>query len=252
MEVELDTSKTAAKNASELFDEAKKLKRKAKKAREVLKKLEKELENIEVKSVEEKEIIKIKKERKWYEKFHWFFSSSGKLIIGGKDATSNEVLMKKHADPGELIFHADIVGAPFFVIKGEADDASVREAAHAAGIFSKAWPQGLGGVGVFYAPREQFTKQAPSGEFIRKGAFMVYGKKEWADADLKAAVGTKDGQVICGPQAAIEKWADKRVMIEPGDKKPGELVKAISKELGVEQEEVQRALPPGRSRIIKK
>jgi predicted ribosome quality control (RQC) complex YloA/Tae2 family protein len=252
VEIELDTSKTAARNASGMFDRAKKLKEKAKKGREVLKKLEKELENTEVKPLKEKELIKVKKKREWYEKFRWLFSSTGKLIIGGRDATSNEVLMKKHTDDGEMTFHADIVGAPFFVVKGEADEAAVVEAVHAAGIFSKAWPEGLGGVRVFYAPRKQFTKQAPSGEFIGKGAFMVYGKKEWADAELKAAVGIRDGRVTCGPRSAIAEWAGAFVMIEPGNKKPGELVKAIARELDAEPEEVQRALPPGRSRIIKK
>jgi len=251
VEVELDTSKTAARNASEMFEKAKKLKEKAKKAREVLKRLEKQLENIEVKPVSEKEVIKIKKEREWYEKFRWFFSSTGKLIIGGRDATSNEMLMKKHAHPEELVFHAEIVGAPFFVIKGEPDQESVEEAIQAAGIFSKAWSEGFGSVGVFYAPRERFTKHAPSGEFIRKGAFMVYGKKEWGKAELKAAVGIREGRVTCGPLRAMKKWAESLAVIEPGDKKPGEIVKELARVLEAEPEEVQRALPPGRSRIIK-
>ncbi len=251
MEVELDTDRSAARNASELFERAKKLEQKAEKAREVLRELEKKLERMGEREVRVKEVMKIKKEREWYEKFRWFFSSTGKLVIGGRDATSNEVLMKKHAGPEELCFHADIKGAPFFVLKGGADEESVREVVQAAGIFSKAWSAGYGAVDVFYAPRERFTKQAPSGEYIGKGAFMVYGKKDWGRAELRAAVGVREGRVTCGPPAAIEAWAEKSVLIEPGDRKPGEIIREVAKRLDAEPEEVQRALPPGRSKIIK-
>lgn len=250
--VELDTSKSAAKNASELFDKAKKLDGKVKKAKEVLEKLEKRLNKEKINEVEEKDIMKVKKQREWYEKFRWFFSSTGKLILGGRDATSNEVLLKKHTEPEELAFHADITGAPFFVIKGEADEPSIGEAAQAAGMFSKSWSRGYGAVSVYYAPRSQFTKQAPSGEFIGKGAFMVYGKKEWVKVELKAALGIKGAQVTCGPLSALEKWADKMLMLEPGDKKPGELTRRASKILGADPNEIQRALPPGESKFIGK
>ncbi|MBR9689965.1 MAG: DUF814 domain-containing protein [Candidatus Altiarchaeota archaeon] len=252
METELDTSKTAAKNASELFSAAKKLDSKVKKAKEVLKELNKRLEKIEISVIEEKDVLKVKKQREWYEKFRWFYSSTGKLVLGGRDATSNEVLMKKHVEDEELCFHADISGAPFFVIKGEPDDVTIKEAAQAAGIFSKAWPRGLGVVGVFYAPRKQFTKKAPSGEYIGKGAFMIYGKKDWEKVESKAAIGVKDKRVTCGPPSAIEKWSDHLLMLEPGDKKPGEITKRTAKILGVEPNEIQRCLPAGRSKFIGK
>lgn len=251
VEIELDTSKSAAKNASELYERAKKLEEKLEKAKKVLEGMKGKLDKLEVREVTEKEIIKTHKKREWFEKFRWFFSSTGKLIIGGRDATSNEVLMKKQA--GEwMVFHADIAGAPFFVIRGEPEEADIREAAQAAGIFSKAWSRGYGSVSVYHAPRGQFSKQAPSGEFIGKGAFMVRGKREWKKVGLKAAVGVKGRQVTCGPVDAMELWSEKLVMIEPGDRKPGELVKVIARELGVDADEVQRSLPPGKSKIIEK
>ena len=60
---------------------------------------------------------RVKIERKWYEKFRWFESSDGFLVIGGRDATSNEIVVKKHVEPNDVVFHADVQGAPFFVIK---------------------------------------------------------------------------------------------------------------------------------------
>ena len=252
MEIEVDTTKTATKNASELYERAKKLEGKLVKAKTVLEELKAKLDDIEVRKVKEKDVLKVRKELKWYEKFRWFMSSTGKLIIGGRDATSNEVLMKKQASDEWMVFHAEITGAPFFVIRGNPDEADIREAAQAAGIFSKAWPKGYGSIGVYHAPRNQFSKTAQSGEYISKGAFVVRGKREWKKVVLQASVGVKDGQVTCGPLDAIESWADKFVRIEPGDKKPGEITKKISHALGVDPDDVQRALPPGKSKIIEK
>ncbi|MBR9681142.1 MAG: DUF814 domain-containing protein [Candidatus Altiarchaeota archaeon] len=252
MEIELDTSKSAAKNASLLFSKAKKLDEKVKKAQEAIAALEQKRDNLKEVKLEVTDVLKIKKEREWYEKFRWFYSSTGKLILGGRDATSNEVLLKKYTDATELCFHADISGAPFFVIKGDADEVSIKETAQAAGIFSKAWGRGLGIVSVYYAPRTQFTKQAPSGEYVGKGAFMVYGKKSWEKVELKSAIGVKDGRVAGGPLSAIKTWATKLLVIEPGDKKPGEIVKRSSKILGVHTDEIQRAIPAGKSKFVGK
>ena len=52
------------------------------------------------------------KKREWYEKFHWFFSSEGFLCVGGKDATSNEVIIKKHLEKNDLVLHTDMAGSP--------------------------------------------------------------------------------------------------------------------------------------------
>lgn len=252
MEIEVDTTKTATKNASELYAKAKKLESKLEKAKTVLEELKVKLGDIKIQSVKEKDVLKVRKELKWYEKFRWFMSSTGKLVIGGRDATSNEVLMKKQTSDEWTVFHAEITGAPFFVIRGNPEEADIREAAQAAGIFSKAWSKGYGSVSVYYTLRSQFSKTAKSGEYISKGAFVVRGKREWKKVTLQASVGVKDGQVTCGPHDAIESWAEKFVRIEPGDKKPGEITKKISHTLGVDPDEIQRALPPGKSKIREK
>ena len=57
--------------------------------------------------------------REWYEKFRWFTSSDGFLVVAGKDTVSNEVLIKKYAKQEDVVFHAEISGAPFTVVKTE-------------------------------------------------------------------------------------------------------------------------------------
>ncbi len=266
MEIELDTAKTASQNAGDLFNRAKKLEDKAKKAESALKTIEERISRLKktgrLEAAERKGLKEKKPAGQWYEKFRWFFSSSGKLIVGGRDATTNDILMKKHVAKNEPVFHADIVGAPFFAIKRapgrgaggageEIGESDIREAAQAAAVFSRAWKLGYGSLSVYYAPRERFTKQAPSGEYVKKGAFMVYGKKDWIAVELKAAVGVKNGKVTAGPISAIEKWAERSLRIEPGHLKQGEATKLIAKKLKAPADEVQRALPAGRTQLIK-
>jgi len=54
-----------------------------------------------------------KRKREWFEKFRWFYSSEGFLVVGGRDATTNEILIKKHTDKDDLVFHTDAINAIF-------------------------------------------------------------------------------------------------------------------------------------------
>ncbi|MBR9681178.1 MAG: DUF814 domain-containing protein [Candidatus Altiarchaeota archaeon] len=257
MQIELDTGKTASQNAGDLFTKAKKLEDKVKKAEAAMKGLLDRIEQLKKKKDEapKDQVLKERKPKgKWYESFRWFFSSSGKLIVGGRDATTNDILMKKHIEKDEWVFHADIVGAPFVAIKAKPETVTkedLKEAAEAAGIFSRGWKLGYGSLSIYYAPRERFTKQAPSGEYVKKGAFMVYGKKEWQTIEMRAAVGIKDGKVTGGPISAITSWADTAVSIEPGHLKPGEITKKIVRTLKAPADDIQKALPAGKSQVIK-
>ena len=118
----LDLMKSIDENAAVYFERAKKVKKKiegAEKALEInLKKL-KELEAKRDKFLEKSKKEKSDRKKEWYEKFRWFTSSEGFLIIGGRDATSNEIVIKKHTDTNDLVFHTDMAGSPFFWVKTE-------------------------------------------------------------------------------------------------------------------------------------
>ena len=131
------------------------------------------------------------KKREWYEKFHWFISSQGFLCIGGKDATSNEIVVKKHMDKEDLVLHTDMAGSPFFVIKNgqEASEKTIEEAAQATAVYSKAWKLGHTSADVFYVKPEQVSKEAQSGEYMQKGSFMIRGKTTYLRPKLEYAIG---------------------------------------------------------------
>ena len=62
--------------------------------------------------------------KQWYEKFRWFTTSDGFLVVAGKDTVSNEVLIKKYTKQEDVVFHAEITGSPFVVIKAEGKEIS--------------------------------------------------------------------------------------------------------------------------------
>ena len=123
MEIVFDVRKTADENASSFFEASKKAKKKLAGAEMAVGKTRLQLQSLlkkqELEGVENKERPGKKQERKWYEKFRWFVSSEGFLCIGGRDAASNEILVKKHAEKGDIVFHTEISGSPFFVIKAD-------------------------------------------------------------------------------------------------------------------------------------
>ncbi len=247
MEVEIDITKSARQNAALYFERAKKLRKKIEGAKAALKDQEKPT----------KQKIEKPKSRKqeWYEKFRWFFASDGSLVLGGRDAVQNEVLIKKHLESGDRVFHAELPGSPFVIVKGGSEKA-LLEAATFAACYSRAWKAGRGTADVYWVTPEQVSKEAPAGEYISKGSFMIYGKKNFfRNVVLETSVGFDGQKVIYGPLGAVELRANKWFLIKPGEDNSSVLAKKIlgwfSKEATVSIEEVQRALPPGGGKIIR-
>src|SRR3989338_5181343 len=177
MEIEIDLNKSLEENAGVYFDLSKRAKKKLAGAKtdleesnQKLAKLLKEEDKFQ-ESEKEKEQKKAKK-REWYEKFHWFISSEEFLCIGGKDATSNEIIIKKRMEPKDIVFHTESPGSPFFLIKNgqEAGEKTIQECAQATAIYSKAWKLGHTQADVFWVKPDQVTKETKAGEFIGKGA----------------------------------------------------------------------------------
>lgn len=258
MEVEIYINKTVDQNAALYYEKAKKAKKKLKGALETIEKFKKELDKIE----ESKPEIKLpEKQRKklWFEKFRWFFTSTGFLVIGGRDATSNEIIIKKHAENNDIVFHTDMAGSPFFVIKSnnkEIDSQTLKEVADATCSFSRAWKSGLLTSSVFYVKPEQVTKQANSGEYLTKGSFVIKGKTNYIENKASLAIGTiKQGEykgiAMCAPVDSVKALCESFFILKPGDTKPSDIAKKLKKELNADIDEIIRILPSGNSDIVK-
>ncbi|ASJ00441.1 ribosome rescue protein RqcH [Thermococcus gorgonarius] len=265
--VKLHLDRSLGENAELYYENAKKFRHKYEGALKAYEDTKRKLDEVE-KLIEEemKKELNVKKierrKKKWFEKFRWFVSSEGFLVLAGKDASTNEVLVKKHMTDKDLYCHADVYGAPHVVIKDgqKAGEKTIFEACQFAVSMSRAWSQGLYSADTYWAYPEQVTKQAPSGEYLGKGAFMVYGKRNWLHGlPLKLAVGVinYEGEdlVVCAPVDAIKAHTKRYIVIRPGKLKKGELVKkikAILEKWGykVREEDLNAILPPGGGEIV--
>lgn len=265
--IKINTKAPLQSIASVLFNEAKKQSGAIKSIQEIKERTMKKLEKLQNKTESEKDITVISEIRKknWYERYRWFFTSDGLLAIGGRDAASNSAVVRKHLVKNDKIFHGDIFGSPFFILKEaqNAPDRSMNEVAHATVCFSRAWKEGMYGVSAFWVNPEQVKKSAPSGEFLPKGSFTIEGQRNFIKSDtLKLAVGIipqdDDYVLTCGPPDPIKKKSICYAIIEPHGLELVDVAKKIRIEFlkmhedivkKINLDEFVRVLPSGKSQI---
>ncbi len=239
LQFSINLRRSLFENANEYYERGKKAKQKTAGALAALEdskrrlaQIEKELrEAEELKSLKPAEIMEALNKRKlereskeWYEKFRWFKSSDGFLVVAGKDTVSNEVLIKKYTTQEDIVFHAEISGAPFTVVKAEGKpipEQTLREAGEFAASFSRAWRENAGSADVYWVKVDQLSKSGPSGESVPHGAFFVVGKRNWTrGVPLRVAVGMVVGEETCfvgGPVNAVKAETKAYVVLMPGD-----------------------------------
>jgi predicted ribosome quality control (RQC) complex YloA/Tae2 family protein len=247
LNVELDIRKSVQKNAEVYFEKAKKIKKKV----EGLLKAMKEIKKKEVSESKRIESIKVGKE--WYDKFRWIKSSDGFLLVAGKDAQTNEKLIRKHMKPSDLVFHTDITGSPFVLIKNpdkkEIPEQTIKEAAEFCGSYSKAWKVGIFAVDVYYIKPDQVKKEGG----LPTGSFMIHGKREWIRRiPVRVAIGFKENEVIFGPEDVVKKKINEYVIIVPDNSSVNEIAKEIQKKLKtkIELDKLSKIIPYGKGKVI--
>lgn len=269
----LNLRRSIQANATKYYTMAKKAEKKLEGVEKVLRKTQAKAEELKQHIGQVKETRKplVKRRKKvWYEKFRWFHSSDGFLVIGGRDATTNEILIKKHMETYDVVLHADILGAPFVLIKtgGKTPpDRTIRESAQLAASYSRAWREMLSAIDVYWIAPEQVDKNPPSGQYLKKGAFMIHGSKNFVrGVSLQVAIGVKMNEeetvIVGGPVEAIANQTNVYVEILPGEQKSSELAKKIRQILAeqvsealkkrileIPVEEIQSFIPLGRGKI---
>jgi predicted ribosome quality control (RQC) complex YloA/Tae2 family protein len=134
---------------------------------------------------QEKAVLRPVRRQMWFEKFTWFISSDGYLVLGGKDAQQNEILYKKYLKKGDVYLHADLHGASSVVVRNnpKTPDAPIppstlSQAGTLAVASSNAWDS-KAGMSAWWVNADQVSKSAPTGEFLPTGSLMVRGKKNF-------------------------------------------------------------------------
>ena len=258
----IDPNLTIPENAEKYYEKAK---RKTKGAQIAIENTKKQLEEIKAKKDIAMENIavpkkRVKKDLKWYEKLRWFLSSDGHLVIGGRDANSNESVVKKYLEPNDIYLHADIHGASSTAIKlngDEVNDSLLKESGEFAASFSSAWSMGFTSQDVFWVNPDQVTKTPESGEFLAKGSFVIRGHRNYIrGARVKLAIGIVDYEgkrIMVGPIDSLEKHCDNYVVIKPGFTKKEAIAKKIIHKINEDDlltlDDIIRVLPSGKCDI---
>ena len=287
--ITLEVSKTVHQNAQRYFEEGRSQKSKAKGAQAALAGTEEAREKAEKRAAKDAAAGRLRarqrSKRFWFEKHRWAMLSGGHLLIGGRDAKGNDVVVRKHLSSHDLYFHADLHGAPSCSLKlkdglapnqnpseaipegvaslqivqnladgtedaRELSESLHSEAAQVAVCWSRAWGSGGAAAVAFHARPSQVSKTTESGESLGRGSFVVRGQRNWhRDLPLELAVGMAvvNGvpMPVSGTPSTISEHCQRWVKVTPGREKKEAVANRISKATGLVQDDLLSCLPPG-------
>ena len=179
------------------------------------------------KIVRKRDFVPLKK--LWYHRFRWFVTSDGIVVLGGRDASQNEELVKKYMTGGDLFVHADVHGASVVIVKGKT--AKMDEVAQFAASYSGAWRSGHFSADVYSVLPSQVSKTPESGEFVTRGSFIVRGERTWyRNVPLAVGIGLMlepNAAVIGGPPQVIRGKTKAFIELRPGQYEPNDVAKKV-------------------------
>lgn len=258
--------------ASLLYSKAKELERGTKSIDNAKNKIMKELEKLKQRSEVAKKKVRVQQQvsKEWFERYRWFVTTDGLFAVGGRDASSNSALVRRHLTDNDIVFHAEVHGSPFFILKNAKGDEehSINQVAQATASFSRAWKDGLFTADAYWVHADQIKKAAPSGQYLPKGAFVIEGKRNYIRGlELRLAVGLvkikRKLALVCGAPESVKCNSLVYVLIAPNGAEVSEVAKKIKAEIiknagdelsdyakGLSIDEIVRALPAGAGKVV--
>jgi predicted ribosome quality control (RQC) complex YloA/Tae2 family protein len=203
---------------------------------------------------------------RWYHRFRWCYTSDGVLLLGGRDASQNEDLVKRYLEGGDTFLHADVHGAGVVLVKGATE--RMDEAAQFAASYSNAWKSGHFSADVYAARPDQVSKTPEAGEYVSRGSFIIRGERRYfRNVPLGVAIGIRTEPsvaVIGGPVRAVAESAKVWVVLAPGQYSPNDTAKKVLRAIrqvlteedvsGLKRvlntDQVAAFVPPGGSDIV--
>ena len=223
--VKIYVHETVEQNIGRYYDQIKKFKKKKAGALTAMERMVPEKPRV-------RQNLALQKKR-WYHRFRWFTTSDGTLVIGGRDASQNEELVKKYLEGGDLFVHADVHGGSVVIVKGATEH--LNEAVQFAASYSNAWKVGHFTADVYAARPDQVSKTAESGEYVARGSFIVRGERQYfRNVSLGVAIGlqtTPTVAVIGGPPGAVTGRAKVWVELRPGQFEPNDTARKVVRAL---------------------
>ncbi len=258
--IEINLSKNAFDNAKSYFDKSKKAKGKLESLHSAIKTTENKIASIgQVKptiTITNRSVNR--KNQEWYARFHYFFTSQGKLVIAGRNATDNQNIYSKYLEKTDMFFHADITGASAVVLKNgsNASESELLQTAQFAASYSRAWKISVQSVDVYCVKKEAVSRSS-HGEYVSRGGFMIKGGRKWfRNTKLGLAINlkSKENLEIVPIETSLLKTEGKWLKIRPGNIQNLEMAQQIHKNMEHQETILQTNIEseiPGPSEIIK-
>ena len=154
----------------------------------------------------------------------------------------------------------DIHGASSVSIKlngEELNENIIKESGEFAASFSSAWSMGFTTQDVYWVHPDQVTKTPESGEFLKKGSFVIRGHRNYIrSARVRLGIGIVDYEgkrIMAGPVDALEAHCDNFVVLKPGFTKKEAIAKKILHKINEDDlitlDDIIRVLPSGKCDI---
>lgn len=190
LSIDIDLGLSAWANSTEYFDSKKtaasKEERTLQASERALKSHEKKVaEDLKKGLKQEKEVLRPVRKQQWFEKYIYFISSDGYLVLGGKDAQQNEIIYRRYLRKGDVYVHSDLKGSIPMIIKNNPNTpdapippSTLSQAGNLSVCTSEAWDS-KAVMSAWWVLADGVTKTGQTGEFLPPGVFNIKGKKEF-------------------------------------------------------------------------
>ncbi|KAE8329249.1 hypothetical protein BDV39DRAFT_172144 [Aspergillus sergii] len=188
--IDIDLGISPWANAKQYYEQKKqaavKEQRTAQSSTKALKSHEKKVtEDLKRGMKKEKQTLRQTRQPFWFEKFLFFISSEGYLVLGGRDAMQSELLYRRHLKKGDIFVHADLEGARPMIVKNRSKDpnapippSTLSQAGNLCVATSSAWDS-KAVMSAWWVQASQITKTAEVGGLLPMGDFLVKGEKNF-------------------------------------------------------------------------
>lgn len=187
-------------------------------------------------------------------KYRWFYTSSEKLVIGGKNAVQNEQLLRilKTTKKDFIVMHTSEPGSPFSVILENIKRITkkdIQECAIFTASFSRAWREKKKKAGVDIFNLSQLVKS----KLMKIGTWGVKGKIKKISVPLELVLIKQKSKLRAVPESVAKSKKQILLRIIPGKIEKQQILPKIQIMLSQEfsQDEFLSALPAGGIKIIK-
>jgi len=188
--------------------------------------------------------LKLINEARDFLNYRWFYTSEGKLVIGGKSEEQNESVLRNFLRPYFVVMHTSKPGSPFMIIQSsEPSKKDLEETAIFCACFSKQWKSGSKEVDIDVFNGSQMYKD----KTMKTGTFGVKGRKKKVKTKLDLILIIQNGKLRAVPK--IKRNEETLASIKPGKMSKEDATDKIAKRIKdkfhfpISKDEIMQAIP---------